>query len=108
MNNKKEVDFEELSEKYMVKYNEMVDRSNSLEIKNIIDDINRSIKTSNIQNINENYTKILDWNFYVGNIEGAQKAINGQFTFLHLPSASMFTIVYDENEKEWRFNTDAV
>lgn len=98
------MDFEELSKRYMEKYNELTEKRDNSGIRDTIEDINKAIRGSDIEKVNENYSKIMDWNFYVGNIEGARLALNAQFSFLHLPSAIIFSIAFDEDEKKWKFN----
>lgn len=98
------MDFEELSKHYMEKYNELRGKRDNSGIIRTVDDINEAIRGSNMERVNEDYCKILDWNFYVANIEGARLALNAQFPFLRLPSATLFSIAFDEGEKKWRFN----
>lgn len=98
------MDFEELSKHYMDKYNELTDKRDNSGIIKTIEDINEAIRGSNMDRVNDDYCKILDWNFYVANIEGARLALNAQFSFLHLPSAIIFSIAFDEDEKRWKFN----
>ena len=80
------MDFEELSKHYMEKYNELTEKRDNSGIVNTIEDINEAILGSNI--------------------EGARIALNAQFSFLHLPSAMLFSIAFDEDEKKWKFNAE--
>lgn len=98
------MDFEELSKHYMEQYNELTKKRDRDGIVKTIEDINEAILGSNMDRVNEDYCKIMDWNFHVANIEGARLALNTQFSFLHLPSAIIFSIAFDENEKKWKFN----
>lgn len=98
------MDFEELSKNYMEKYNDLTEKRDKSGITKTIDDINEAIRGVNMKRVNDDYCIILDWNLYVANIEGARLALNDQFPFLHLPSAVIFSIAFDENEKMWKFN----
>lgn len=98
------MDFEELSKHYMEKYNELAQKRDQWGIVHTIEDINEAIQGSNMDRVNEDYCKILDWNLHVANIEGIRLALNAQFSFLHLPSAIIFSIAFDEDEKKWKFN----
>ncbi|MBD8347023.1 MULTISPECIES: hypothetical protein [unclassified Dysgonomonas] len=98
------MDFEELSKHYMEKYNELTEKRDKSGIRTTIDDINEAIRGLNMDRVNDDYCKILDWNFYVANIEGARLALNAQFPYLRLPSATIFSIAFDQSEKKWKFN----
>ncbi len=100
------MDFEELSKRYMVKYNELTEKRDNSGIIDTIEDINEAIRGSDMERVNDDYCEILNWNFHVANIEGARLALNVQFPFLHLPSAIIFSIAFDENEKMWKFNAE--
>ncbi|MFV0469737.1 MAG: hypothetical protein ACK5MK_12515 [Dysgonomonas sp.] len=100
------MDSDELALDYMKKYNELIRRYNDEGIKNIIEDLNKAIRDGNIQVLNTNYGKILEWNYYVANLDGVRTSLNTQFTYLHLPSVIMYTVIFDENEKSWTFNTN--
>lgn len=101
------MDFEELSKHYMEKYNEMTRERDKLGITHTIDAINEAIIHSDMEKINSNHSKILDWNFYVANLEETRSEINKKFSFLHLPKASLFSVVFDEDEKRWRYNGES-
>lgn len=101
------MDFEELSKRYINKYNELVEKREKSGIAAIVEDINEAIMGVDMERVNEDYSKILDWNYEVANIEGARLALNAQFSFLHLPSATIFSIIFEENEKRWKFNAEA-
>lgn len=94
----------ELSRKYMDLYNEIVQRYQNAGIQNLVEGLNESLLKHEMKRTNEYYSKILDWNFKVANLDGARKALNVQFPYLRLPSPLMFTVVYDENDKIWKFN----
>lgn len=98
------MDFEKLSKHYMEKYNELTDKRDKSGIIKTIEDINEAIRGLNMERVNDDYCKILDWNFDVANIEGARLALNDQFPFLRLPSAIIFSIAFDESDKKWKFN----
>lgn len=98
------MNFDELSKDYMEKYKKLTIEKKELAIANTIDNINLAIEEEDIDRINKNYSKILEWNSYVSNLEGAREAINAQYKFLHLPSVMMFSIAFDEEEKKWKFN----
>lgn len=94
----------ELSRKYMDLYNEIVQRYQSDDIQDLVEALNESLRKHEMNRTNEYYSKILDWNFKVANLDGARKALSIQFSYLRLPSPMMFTVVYDEDDKIWKFN----
>lgn len=98
------MDFDELAKEYMDKYNKLIHKRDNSDIVHTIEDINKAIRGLDMERVNEDYCKILDWNFDVANLEGARLALNHQFSFLHLPSAIIFSIAFDETEKKWKFN----
>lgn len=97
------MDFEELSKNYMEKYNELTVKRDNSDIKKTVEDINIAIKGSNMERVNADYATILDWNYYVANIEGIRAVLNGQFPYLRLPSADMFSVAFDGSDKKWKF-----
>lgn len=97
------MDFEKLSKDYMVKYNELSDKRDSSGIKNSIEDMNAAIKSSDIERVNSEYCKILDWNHDVANIEGIRESLQGQFPYIRLPSPVIFSIAFDGSDKRWKF-----
>ncbi|MFT3992699.1 MAG: hypothetical protein QM660_00215 [Dysgonomonas sp.] len=100
------IDTEKISKEYMTEFEKLTNKFNSSGIKDTVEKINEAIKRSDIQEINECYSTISDWNMKVANIEGARKAIDLQYRFLRLPSVSAYIIIFDDIEKVWKFNTD--
>lgn len=98
------VDPAELSHRYMNLYNGISEEYRNSGIQDVVLKLNESLRKKNMKEANEYYSKVLNWNFKVANLEGGRKALNIQFSYLRLPSAMMFTVVYDENEKAWKFN----
>jgi len=94
----------ELSHKYMDLYNGISTEYQTSDIQDIVEKLNEALHKREMKQVNEYYSKILDWNFKVANLEGARKALNVQFSYLRLPSPMMLTVVYDEDGKVWKFN----
>ncbi len=95
---------EEVERHYMGKYNELAEKYRNSGIQEVIEDVNIAIQGSDMERVNKGYSKILEWNDYIANLEGARIALNAQFKYMHLPSAVLFSIEFDQDEKRWRFN----
>jgi hypothetical protein len=89
---------------FMKKYNELVDDTNISKIKKIIDDLNIAIASNDMTRANTDYEKILGWNFKIANLEGERESLNRHLRGVKLPSVMMFNVIYDDNEKVWKFN----
>lgn len=99
---------QELSRLYMEKYNELVNKFNELGIDALVENLNYAISKSDMAKTNELYNKVLEWNNKVANLEGAHIALNTQYRFLRLPSPASYGILFDGEERIWRFNTEAI
>lgn len=102
------MDTQELSKRYMDKYNELSLEFEELKISCIVDDLNDAISKSDMTMVNNLYNKILEWNSKVEKLEGAKIAIDSQYHHLRLPSPSLFGVTFDGEEKVWKFNTGNV
>jgi 4-hydroxyphenylpyruvate dioxygenase-like putative hemolysin len=99
------MDTEELSKRYMEKYNELATKFEELEISNLVDKLNNAISRSDMAKTNEFYDKVLEWNARVEQLSGAKIALDIQFSYLRLPSPALFGVTFDGEEKIWKFNT---
>lgn len=97
---------EELSKRYMIKYNDLVEDFSRNEINQLVEDLNNAITQSDMSEANELYNKVSDWNAQVEKLLGARDALNHQYHYLHLPSPALFSIIFDGEEKVWKFNTE--
>lgn len=95
-----------VKDRYMKEYSKLVDSYKSLNIVSLVNNINKAISLSEIENINFHFNKVSEWNDRVSNLQGARLALNEQYKFLKLPSVNEFLIVFDFVNKEWKFNTD--
>jgi len=102
------MDSDKLSKLYMEKYNELTSRFEELKINLLVEELNEAVSSANMDKTNELYNKILQWNAKVENLVGARKALNTQFRYLHLPSPESFGIIFDGEERVWKFNTEAI
>lgn len=99
------MDTEVIAQSYMKKYNELVDRSNINNIEKIVDDLNNAVNNEDMALANSAYEKILSWNFRIGNLEGERESLNSHIRGFKLPSVMMFSVMYDNNDKLWKFST---
>ncbi|MBK5719706.1 hypothetical protein JGH11_02345 [Dysgonomonas sp. Marseille-P4677] len=101
------MDTQELSKRYMEKYNELTLSFEKLKINNLVNNLNEAISKSDMTMVNQLYNKVLEWNSKVEQLEGVKIAIDSQFHHLHLPSPALFAITFDGEEKVWKFSTGA-
>lgn len=99
------MDTEVIAQNYMKKYNELVDKTNISNIENIVDELNNAIENEDMTLANSAYEKILSWNFKIGNLEGERESLNSHIRGFKLPSVIMFSVMYDDNDRIWKFNT---
>lgn len=99
------MDTEELSRRYMEKFNELANKFEELEINSLVENLNNAISRSDMAETNQLYEKVLDWNAKVEKLSGAKIALDIQFSYLHLPSPTLFGVTFDGEEKNWKFNT---
>ena len=67
--------------------------------------MNRAIRTGDSEKAGECLLEIQRWNTRVTGLEATRMSLNSCFRHLRLPSAGMFTILYDGIIRQWRFNT---
>jgi len=96
---------EEIKKRYMEKYNELSVRFDELDVSHLVEDLNYAISKSDMSKVNELYNRVLGWNTQVDNLVGAKLALDVQYRYLRLPSPALFGIIYDGEEKTWKFNT---
>lgn len=101
------MDIDEIKRRYMEKYNELNEGFEELKISILVDEMNYAIRQSQMDKVNELYNRVLEWNTKVDKLLGAKLALDVQFHYLRLPSPAMFGVIYDGEEKVWRFNTSA-
>ena len=99
------INTEVIIQNFMRKYNELADSDKRSGIEITIDELNNAISSDDMTGANTAYSKILNWNFKVGNLEGEREAINKHLYGAKLPSVNVFAIVYDNQQKLWRFNS---
>jgi len=99
------MDTQELSKRYMQEYESIVKQFEERRISDMVSELNESISRSDMDKTGELYNKVLDWNGKVEQLEGARLVLDSQFHYLRLPSAAAFGVVFDGEEKVWRFNT---
>ena len=97
----------EITERYMEQYDGLVNKFKEYDINNLVDELNGAIDQADMNKINALYNKVLEWNAKVENLAGAKRALDIQFRYLHLPSPSIFSVIYDGEERVWKFNTAA-
>jgi len=100
------MDTEELSKKYMKKYNDLIKEYEDTKFNGVVDALNDAISRSDMEKTNELYNVVLNWNIKVAGLEGVRKSLDTQFSYLHLPSAVLFSVIYDTDERMWKFNTE--
>lgn len=71
-----------------------------------VESINRAIRAGDSEKAGECLTEIQQWNTRVTALEATRMSLNSCFRHLRLPSAGMFTILYDGIIRQWRFNTE--
>lgn len=98
------MDTEKIIQGYMGKYNKLIEDERKVKIEKVINDLNSAIENSDTTAANIAYSQILDWNFKIANLEDEKDSINKNVDGVRLPSLTMYAVVYDNNEKIWRFN----
>lgn len=98
------MDTEKIVQGYMDKYYKLIESEEAIKIEKTINDLNDAIENSDTTAANIAYSKILDWNFKVANLEGEKDSINKHIKGVRVPSPAMYAVVYDDNEKVWKFN----
>lgn len=98
------MDAQELSDLYMEKFNELSSAFSRQEISTLVDRINAAVKAGDMEELSRLYGRMMEWNAHVSELEGARMSIHTQFRSLRLPSPRLFSIVFDGEERIWRFN----
>jgi len=98
------MDTNKILQGYMDKYHKLIESDQKIKIEKTIDDLNNAIENSDTSTANLAYSKILDWNFKVANLQGERDSMNEHIKGTKLPSVMMFAVMYDDNEKIWKFN----
>ena len=98
------MDTAEITSRYMEKYTELSNKLNDQHINILIENLNSAISQSQMDRVNELYNQVLEWNSKVDKLIGAKIALDTQYHYLRLPSPAIFSIVYDGEERIWKFN----
>lgn len=96
---------DELSKRYLEKYEALILDFKKEHIEDLVGELNISIKKSDMKKTNILYSEIMNWNTRVSNLSGARLALNTQFSHLHLPSPSLYSVILDGDDRTWKFNT---
>lgn len=91
----------------MEKYAELSNKLEEQKINILIDNLNSAIARSEMEKINELYHKVQAWNSNVDKLIGAKIALDAQFHYLRLPSPAIFSIIYDGEDRSWKFNINS-
>lgn len=98
------MDAQELSDLYMEKFNGLSSAFSRQAISALVDSLNAAVKAGDMEELSRLYARMMEWNAHVSELEGARLSIHTQFRSLHLPSPRLFSIIFDGEEKIWRFN----
>lgn len=101
------MDSAEATKQYMTEYNKLITKYESKTINKMVDNLNEAISESDATKITTLYHDLSVWNDHVSNLQGARIVLNKQFKHIKLPSVAEFLVVFDNFNKEWRFNTEA-
>ncbi|MDU1892553.1 MAG: hypothetical protein E6767_17850 [Dysgonomonas sp.] len=100
------MDTTEITNRYMEKYTELSNKLEDQKISVLIEDLNNAISQSEMDKVNKLYNQILEWNSKVDKLLGAKIALDVQYSYLRLPSPAIFSVIYDGEERLWKFNTN--
>lgn len=98
------MDTAEVTSRYMEKYNELSKKLEEQKISALVDELNNAISKAQMNKVNELYNQVQEWNSKVDMLLGAKLALDAQFRYLRLPSPGIFGVVYDGEERIWKFN----
>lgn len=96
----------DLEKNYMEDYNRLTRAYAESRIQIIVENMNKAIRTEDSEKASECLLEIQRWNTRVTGLEATRMSLNNCFSHLRLPSAGMFTILYDGIMRQWRFNTE--
>ena len=102
------MDTHELSKRYMEEYDKLVKEYEDRRMSDVVLDLNDAISRSDMATTEKLHNVVLEWNTKVSTLEGAKIVLNTQFSYLRLPSPSSFGVIFDGEDRVWRFNTEAV
>lgn len=102
------MDTEQIKIDYMDKYNILLQEFKAENVNLLVSELNDAIAKSKIEQVNQLYNNVLNWNNKVAGLEAIRDAINARFSYLRLPSVKSMAIILDGEEKIWKFNTDAI
>ncbi|HCO66240.1 MAG TPA: hypothetical protein DIT04_00530 [Dysgonomonas sp.] len=102
------MDTHELSKRYMEEYDKLVKSYEDMKMNDVVTNLNDAISRSDMSETEKLHNTVLEWNTKVSKLEGARIVLDAQFSYLRLPSPSSFGIIFDWEERVWRFNTVAI
>ena len=91
----------------MEKYNELSSKLEEQKISTLIEDLNSAISKSRMDEVNRLFNLVQEWNSKVDKLIGAKIALDAQYYYLRLPSPTIFSIIYDGEERIWKFNINS-
>lgn len=100
------MDTTEITNRYMEKYTELSNKLKEQKINILIEELNNAIAQSEMAKVNKLYNQVQEWNSKVDKLLGAKIALDVQYSYLRLPSPAIFGIIYDGEERLWKFNTN--
>lgn len=95
----------DLEKNYMEDYNKLARAYAESGIRCTVESMNRAIRTEDREKAGECLPEIQRWNTRVTGLEATRMSLNSCFRHLRLPSAGIFTILYDGTIRQWKFNT---
>lgn len=101
------MDAAEITSRYMEKYNELNLGLEKQKINVLIEDLNNAISQSKMDEVNKLYNQVQEWNSKVDMLSGVKIALDTQFHYLRLPSPAIFSIIYDGEDRTWKFNVNS-
>lgn len=96
----------DLGKKYIEDYNKLTKAYTESGIQSTVDAMNRAIHDADSQRVQDYLLQVQRWNQRVMVLEDTRLSLNTCFKHLRLPAVSMFTILYDDIIRQWRFNTE--
>lgn len=100
------MDLLDLEKKYMDDYNKLIRAYTESGIQSMVESMNGAIRDADSQKAQEYLLRIQRWNQRVMALEDTRLSLNSALKRLRLPAVSMFTILYDDIIRQWRFNTE--
>lgn len=100
------MDSADLQKNYMDGYNKLMEAYERSGMQQTVDAMNRAIHDSDNERAREYLLRIQRWNQKVMDLEDVRISLNAKLKHLHLPSAAMLTVLYDDITRQWRFNAE--